>query len=135
MLIKNALIPLMAIMNILLFGCSHTFDVDNIPDTLTFMEYKEGFISVQTEIKKGDPVYDTLFNIIQNNKTGWESDINTYAPSIYFKSSNVTINCLGDFVVINFKHKATNKWSQLSKPVPGCEAALISAAGNLIKLR
>ncbi len=112
---------------LILTGCTYTFSTDNIPDKLIFIKYNNGAISLNKEIAIGTHSYDAINHILKNNNSGWKKSYDTYAPYMYFKSDNITINFQNDLVIVNYQEKSSKKWLQIAKEIPGCKQYLIEA--------
>lgn len=113
--------------SVTVFGCTQTFPIKRLPDAFMYSEYNHGSVSRESNIYRGDQIYEALHTILQANQAGWSSDINTYAPSLYFKSEWITINCTENSMIINYKPKDRDQWIQISKSIHGCRAAIVNA--------
>jgi hypothetical protein len=92
-----------------------------------FFQYQDGHVVSEELVRPGHPGYDTLRSLLSAHKAGWVIDVNTYAPSLYLKSIDMTINCRDDTVVVNFADKGSGRWRQLSNPLKGCKTAILKA--------
>jgi hypothetical protein len=102
-------------------GCNnisglHNKIISKYPASFEYVKFKNGKEVSKTYIKKGDKIYDDLFNWIsvQNNK--WKRDYLTYAPQNIFCSDQLNINVINGIVIINFQVKG-NKWIQITRKV------------------
>lgn len=105
-------------------ACAQDIPIEIFPDSLTHIEYAEGKISNQEEVRSGDSTYDALYNLLKQHQHGWTSDLNTYAPNHLFKAENININCGKGVVVVNYRSES-GQWKQISKNVVGCEDAIL----------
>jgi hypothetical protein len=114
-------------------ACTESFPLEVLPTSFECLSYSKGFNTGRVTVVTGDPVYDALRSFLEANRTGWSGDLRTYAPSIYFKSESVTVNCGEDTVVVNYRgDMGSTRWIQISNPVKGCRAAVVEA---LLKLK
>lgn len=82
-------------------------------DSAIYREYSHGRIVKQVSLNKGDKAYIELIQFLKKQQTGWKYDLATYVPKRVFLSSDLTVNCLNDNVVINYK--SDGDWVQVSK--------------------
>ena len=104
---------------VLLNACASDFPLPNFPKNFTVLKYKSGKITQAYDIKENDALYQSLYNLIIKNVSGWSTDVNTYAPKVYFRSEKMTLICNNDIMVVNYMN-IDKKWIQLSKHGTGC---------------
>lgn len=90
------------------------FPVSALPNQFTFIEYTHGMETSKKQLLKGDREFSELVAMFNDERPGWKYDLSTYAPQRIFKSTGMTINCLGTTVVVNYEDKDLG-WVQLSK--------------------
>ncbi len=104
----------------LLAGCaSLEFPMSAFPDSFDCVVYDSGKIVRQSKVDASDPRYQSLKKFLQENLDGWKLDLNSYAPTLYFRSDGMTVNCGRYRVVVNAKMPG-GQWTQRSKDVTGC---------------
>lgn len=74
----------------------------------------EKAVESRKSVGSNDEEYKVISSFLQENKTRWEYDYRSYAPSIFFKGPNFSINCMPDGVVINYQN-TKGEWKQISK--------------------
>ena len=87
--------------------------VDNFPKEFEHYTYDKGSYSDKVLIDNSDVRYQKLHKWFLENKSGWEIDINTYAPGEVFFSNELRINILGDGVIVDF-YDGGNSTMQMS---------------------
>lgn len=97
----------------------------NFPKTLRYLKYKTGKIITDKQVRAGDSTYDALFSWLSEHRSGWSSDINSYAPDTYFTSADMQINCRDDVVVVNMKVSGGTRWTQLSTSRSDCRTLIL----------
>ncbi|MDT0630087.1 hypothetical protein [Alteromonas sp. W364] len=65
------------------------------------------------EVEVNTIEYETLLDWLSNNQSGWTNNPATFAPGYFYRSDEITVSVLDNFVVINFL--ADGEWSQVQK--------------------
>ena len=61
------------------------------------------FILCNKEINENNPEYKILKNWLISNQQGWKNTLATYAPTIYFFNTKMTINIQTKRIIINYE--------------------------------
>jgi hypothetical protein len=102
----------------------------DLPRAFRLLQYKSGSIVTERTVHGGIRSYDALIDFLNNHQDGWAVDVNSYAPSLYFRAKDMRINCREDMVVVNFKDDGNDRWRQLSNAVVGCESAVLDVGAR-----
>lgn len=97
-----------------------------LPKSFELYVYDGGHIRERRLIRVGDTSYEALKKLLNGHPNGWESDLNTYAPSLYFLSKNMSINCREDMVIVNVRKDNSNHWEQESSAITGCKSLVLA---------
>jgi hypothetical protein len=94
-------------------GCENKDDLmpDRFATEFSFVRYEGGREAKESVVKKGNELYDKVFNIISSQETEWKHDFTTYAPLNILHSEKMTINISGGLIIVNF-NTTNNKWIQ-----------------------
>ena len=104
------------------------FPVDLIPTEITYVEYDKGQ-EVRRKTLSEKEMHALKAFFIQNKK-GWRSEVNSYAPNHAFTSATMKINCFAaGGVVVNYADK-NNAWTQISikESVGACPGSILNEA-------
>lgn len=101
-----------------------------LPENAHFYRYDNGRVVEEMGVRRGDPIFDKLITLLSSHINGWVADLNTYTPSLLFKSNDIDINCRNDVVVINLRKSGSDSWMQLSSPIKGCMRAIAGSRGE-----
>jgi hypothetical protein len=96
------------------------FPLLSYPQIFTYKEYDKGKVMITTELNEKNIQYSELKSILLAQTGGWKYDFNSYAPKKYFTSKSIQVNCLDNFIVVNYKigsKLGEEKWIQISKNV------------------
>lgn len=87
------------------------FPVELLPTKMDYAEYRQGHLFKKAEV-------DTLYlkNLMKTEKNGWRYDFTTYAPGRLFSAPKFRVNCLSDFMIVNYEVDDKN-WVQISKKI------------------
>jgi hypothetical protein len=94
------------------------------------MHFQNGRIIERAAVREGDPAYDALVGFLKAPGAGWSLDLNSYAPSLFFKSEDMIINCRDDLVVANIGNGASDRMKQLVSHQAGCRTKVLEAIGR-----
>lgn len=112
------------VISTVLFFCLGCHSMDNIhnaiiakyPEKFEYIKFNKSKESAPKYLKKGDNMYDKLFECVTAKTREWHSDFTTYAPQSIFNSEQMNINITGSKVVVNFAIKG-DKWIQVISKV------------------
>ena len=90
------------------------FPMEAFPKELTYIEYNHGREMGKKILHDEEKSYIALKEFFSKNVTGWQYDLNTYAPGRLFNSTKMRINCLDGALVVNYEDKA-KAWIQITK--------------------
>jgi hypothetical protein len=96
---RGVLVALIAV--VVGVSCSQDFPSQTLPNKFEYLHFQNGRIIERTAVHEGDPAYDVLVGFLKTPGASWSLDLNTYAPSLSFKSEDMMINCRDDLVIIN----------------------------------
>jgi hypothetical protein len=78
-------------------------------------------------IVAADRAYMELMVFLREEHSGWHKDYASYAPHLVFKSKDISINCIGTLIVVNYRTR-DGGMEQIAKTAkrhcPGDEASV-----------
>ena len=119
---------------VILQGCmkgDKSMMLERFPSEATLVCVGHNGKMLQTVVTNGEPLMDLIEKWSRDNTSGWSKSCDTFAPSVEFRTPNISLNVRSDFVVANIK-KTNGKWIQLKKPTP---APLWNDITNLVAFK
>jgi len=86
--------------------------IEEYTASFNYGRYVDGKENKNVMIKKGDKLFDIIYEWLMNNRNGWKKNYITYVPCHLFYSEEINININSDLVVVNYKD-SKNKWKQI----------------------
>lgn len=102
------------------------FPLDQLPSQFEVHRSGNGAAGSTHTIVATDRAYVELAALLREERSGWHSAPASYVPRLVFKSKDMSINCIGTLIVVNYRTR-DGGMDQISKTVkrrcPGDEAS------------
>lgn len=84
-------------------------------EEITLLIYEKGSIKREITFPPNGKWHAILNKWLELNSENWSHSLNSYAPSIYIISKDISINLYNGFSVINYAHLSNGKHTQIVK--------------------
>jgi hypothetical protein len=91
-----------AVLLVLLAGCTHSVSVALPSQTVTVMAYADGKVVERCGFGPGSEKFQKLSQLLQQNSGGWHKRHSDYQPEFMVVDGDVSLYFMSDSVVLNY---------------------------------